>query len=189
MALCVRKNRHWTWSWASSSHLWSLQPVFKYYVVTPWLSIFVKYINKRYDVEQKMATGVFLNRDYSVQFFLKRKDPLYVSTVCLFYTVILSSWLRWYNSVTELDILTVCSAIYFWNFNALYTSLPYICINVILFLWLSFKCKKCMKCVSFVKLVYNFWFGWESYGLVWWKLLVWFNCRLCRSFITRSIWS
>jgi hypothetical protein len=66
--VCPQENRHWTWSWASSSHLWSLQPVFMYYDVTPRLSIFVKYINKRYEVEQKMAAGVLLNRDYSVLF-------------------------------------------------------------------------------------------------------------------------
>jgi hypothetical protein len=57
--------------------------VFMYCVVTQWLSIFVKYINKRYEVEQKMAAGVLLNRDYSVQFFRTKKDPLDVSIVCV----------------------------------------------------------------------------------------------------------
>jgi len=52
-----------------------------YYVITPWLSIFVKYINKRYDVEKKIAAGVLLSRDYSVLFF-RKKNPLDVSTVC-----------------------------------------------------------------------------------------------------------
>jgi len=47
-----------------------------YYVVTPWLSIFVKYINRRHEVEKKMAAGVLLSRDYSVIFFFFSKKKI-----------------------------------------------------------------------------------------------------------------